>query len=475
MRLFHYTCILLTALLLSCTTKLGQANKLLEAGLHQEAAEAFENILKSDPNNADAKIGLAKARSEVWRKELVSIRLLRMSGDARGALERLEALLERIKIWDVSKFQSGELVSAEEEVRNGRRLLTSMIQQKISEKRPIVASFYWNEFDAIREAKQFGAYSVELLDDIRKEGFQLCGKLKPWLSSTSFSFNTVAKTVCASYGGSPDTSTLDHQKDFRFSRLIVSGKIDFKNFDGNPQTQVELLRDAIENKMQHVGLYASDSPHTLNIGLSGDYVREYQTRNIIKSHSYMLKVPYQDFEKYEEKEFVKVMRNGREESVERPVKKQRPVTRFREEPRTHNYPAVQHREKFRWNASLNAKSAEETSLSFAQEKENSFVTHNQNLPHMGLKPAEAKFFDATGWLSENYKRFAEQYVEKLTLQMSDRFCQAAKGQETSHEAAENFSRCAELNPKNVAASAWFSSTFGVTRAELLKILSQNSK
>jgi hypothetical protein len=466
--------ILFALALVACTTPLGKANKLLEAGLHQEAIEAYENILKSEPDNADAKIGLGKARSELWRKELISIRLLRMSGDAKGALERLESLLERMKIWDVSNFQSGELVSAEEEVRNGRRLLTSLIQQKINERKPVVATYLWNEFDAIREAKQFGAFSVELLEDIRKAGLNLCITLKPWTSSTSFSFNTVAKSVCASYGGASPAVPLDNQKDFRFSKLLLAGKIEFRNFDGNSQTQVELLRDFIESKMQSAGLYASDSPHTLTLALSGDYTRDYETHSTIRTHSYTVKVPYQDFEKYEEKEFVKVTRNGREESVERPVQKQRPVTRFREEPRTHSYPAVQHREKLRWNAALIAKTKEETSLSFAQEKENAFVTHNQNLPHMGLKPAEAKFIDVTQWLSENYKKFAEQYVGKLTLQIADRYCQAAKGQEMTHEAAENFSRCAELNEKNVAASAWFSNTFGVTRAELLKILAHAS-
>jgi hypothetical protein len=461
--------------LAACTTRMGQANKLLEAGLNQEAEVAFERILQSDPDNADAKIGLAKARSALWRKELVSIRLMRMSGDGKGALGRLETLLEKIRVWDVSSFQSGELVSAEEEVRNARRILTGMIQQKITEKQPVVAIQYWNEFDQIREAKQFGSYSVSLLEDIRTEGRELCKKIQSWVSSTSFSFNAIPKSVCAYFGGQMNSVSLDHQQDYRYSKIVFSGGIRFRNFEGDGNTQVDLLRNEVEQKIPAFGLYASESPHTLTIAAAGEFVRDYTVRNTIKAHSYKVKIPYQDYEQYEEKEFVTVYRDGKPQSVERPVQKTRPVTRFRTEPRTHRYPAVDHSEKLRLNFVLTAKTAEESSLAFAQEKENNFVTHDQQMPDMGLLPAEPKFLVVTDWLAGHFSNYADQFVAKLAVQTGDRFCQAVKGQETAKDSAESFSRCAELNPNNVAAKAWFTGQFGVTRAEVLQILSKSSK
>ena len=90
-------------------------------------------------------------------------------------------------------------------------------------------------------------------------------------------------------------------------------------------------------------------------------------------------------------------------------------------------------------------------------------------------PAEAKFLVVTDWLSAQYGKFTDQFMEKLAIQTGDRFCQAAKGQEAAKESAENFSRCAELNAKNVAAAAWFTANFGVVRGEVLKILSKQSK
>ncbi|MEY3902923.1 MAG: hypothetical protein RL189_2229 [Pseudomonadota bacterium] len=465
---------LVFAVLTACTTQLGRANKLMEAGLFDEAGAAYEQILRTDPNNTDARIGLAKARSEIWRKELVSIRLMRMSGDAKGALERLEELLEKIRAWDLSKFQSGELVSAEEEVRNGRRLLTSMIQQRIRERHPVIAIQYWNEFDQIREAKQFGSYSVDLLEDIRKEGRAQCDKLNQWVSATSFSFNAVAKAVCAYFGGQQSSVALDHQKDFRYSKVVFAGSFNFRNFDGDAATQTDLLRNQIEQQIQPYGLYASESPFTLTIGISGDFVRQYTTRSTRKTHSYQVKIPFQDFEKYEEKELVNVIQSGVAKTIERPVQKTRPVTRFRMEPRTYSYPAVDHSEKLRLNWTLTAKNSEQTSQSYSQEKDNNFTTHDQNLPDIGLMPVEPKFLSVTDWLADHYSKFAEQFTEKLAIQTGDRFCQAAKGQDSAQESAENFSRCAELNPKNIAAKAWFTGALGATRREVLRILARQS-
>lgn len=461
---------LAVVMLSACTTAMGKANKLLEAGLYQEATKAYERILEEDPDNADAKIGLAKARSELWRKELISIRLMRMSGDGKGALERLEELLEKIRQWDVSKFQSGELVSAEEEVRNGRRLLASMIQQKISDRQPLVALKFWNDFDQVREAKQFGSYNGTQLEEIRKEGRDLCERLKPWVTPTSFSFNTVAKAVCAYFGGTQAAVAFDYQKDYRFSKVVFNGVFEFRNFEGSPTNQMDLLLNQIEKRLEPLGLYASESPYTLTIAASGSYMRNYDTRMSLRTHPYTVRVPYQDFENYEEMEFVNVYRNGQMESVQQPVQKTRPVTRFRMEQRSHRYQVTEHNEKLRLDVTLTAKTTEATSLAYVQEKENTFVTHQENRPEMGLVPMEGKLLVVSDWLSKQYSKFAEQFVAKLAIQTGDRFCQASTGQEADKDSAENFSRCAELNPENVAAIAWFTSRLGLTRAEALRVL-----
>ena len=457
----------------SCTTRLGEAKKLHEAGLYSEAAEAYEKIIATDPTNSAAKIGLAAARSEIWKKELISIRLMRMSGNAKGALERLEELLERVRAWDLSQFQSGDLVAAEEEVRNGRRALELLIREALNEKKPVVASHYWSKFDQVREAKHYGSYASTQFEDIQSEGKALCGRLQAMVSPTSFSFNNIYKAVCAHFSADTKAVELDFKQDYRFSRIDLSGKIELRNYDSTSEAQAKIVLADLDERLKNVGLFSSQSPYTIPVGVDGTFARDHEATKALMSHAYTVNVPYQEFEDYEVKEYEHVVENGMSKMVEKKVTKQRPITRYRMESRTHRYWGTNHSERLRMNLTLTAKLTSEISSGFAQDKNNNFITHNENLPEHGLTPKEAKFIVVSDWLQEQYGKASDKFIEKLALTLADKFCQSAKANDVSNEGAENYSRCAELNPKNPAASAWFTSTFGFAREQLLKVVGKS--
>ncbi len=457
-------------LLISCVTRLSEANKLFEAGLFAESAAAYEKILDTDPENSDAKIGLAKSRSELWKKELVSIRLMRMSGNGKGALERLEELLEKTAVWDLSRFQSGDLVSAEEEVRNGRRVLDALVREQLNDKKPVVASHYWNKFNQVREAKKYGSYSSAIYNDIQKEGQELCVRLQELISNTSFSFNNVYKAVCAFYGADAKTIALDNQQEYRFSRIDLANGLSVRSYEATSDSQAKIILGLFDERLKKIGMFSAQSPYTLSAQLQGEFVRIYDAQPTLMAHSYREKVPFQAIEEYEDTEYVNRTVNGVARTDERKVKKTRPVTRYRMEPRTHRYQAIKHSERLRLNMSLSAKALQEFSIGYAQDKDNNFVTHEENLPHIGLTPLQSKFMVVSDWLQENYTKMSDQFIEKLALTTADKFCQAVKLNEVSKDSAENFSRCAELNPKNSAATAWFASTFGLERAEVLRVV-----
>ncbi len=460
---------------LACTTRLSAAKKLLDEGLYLDAANAYEKILETDPENNDAKIGLAKARSELWKKELVSIRLMRMAGNGKGALERLEELLEKTFAWDLSRFQSGDLVAAEEEVRNGRRVLDLMMRQQLNDNKPVVASFYWNKFNRVREVKQFGSHSSAIYNDIQSEGQKLCERLHGFVSSTSFSFNSVYKAVCAYYGAPEKTIALDFKQDYRFAKIDLANSIKVHKYESTSEAQAKIILDLLDARLKNVGLFSIPAPGVLSVELKGDFVRNYQSRLTRMAHSYSENVEYKEMEEYQDIEYVQQNENGVTRTVSRPVKKMRPVTKYRTENRTHRYSAMQHSEQLRLGITLVATAPYEFSMGYAQDKDNNFLTHEENLPHIGLKRQEPKFLVVSEWLQEQYVKLADQFVQKLALTVADKFCQAVRSDEMSTEGAENFSRCAELNPKNSAATAWFSKTFGLTRAEVLEVVGKVEK
>ena len=456
-----------------CTTRLGAAQKLFDAGLYSESAEAFERILESDPGNADAIMGLAKSRSELWKKELVSIRLMRMSGNGKGALERLEELLEKTSTWDLSKFQSGDLVSAAAEVKNGRRVLDVLMRSQINDKKPVVATSLWTKFDRVREAKQFGSYASAIYDDILKEGKELCAKLNQLTSATSFSFNDVQKAVCAYYGADAKNVELDFRADYRFSRLITEGEIQVKNYQATSDSQLKIIQTQMDQQLKKARLFSAQSPRVLDVALRGQIVRQYFAQPTLMAHSYQDKVPYQAIEDYEETEYVQIYENGRAQTVPKKVKKTRPVTKFKTELKTHRYRAVKHNESVQLSLVSSANPVTEFKTGYSKDKINNFVTHEENLPQIGLTPKEPQFLVVSDWLQQHYESMTGEFMTRLKAITADQFCQAVRGERTNQSVAENYSRCAELEPTNPAAVAWFTSTFGMQRAEIIKVLDKN--
>lgn len=465
----------LATLLIStgCTTRLGAAQKLFDAGLYSESADAFERILESDPGNTDAILGLAKSRGELWKKELVSIRLMRMSGNGKGALERLEELLEKTSSWDLSKFQSGDLVSAEEEVRNGRRILDRLMRSQVIDKKPVVATSLWTKFDKVREAKQFGSYSSTLYEDITKEGRALCTKLNHLTSPTSFSFNDVQKAVCAYYNTDAKNVELNFKEDYRFSRLNIVGEIQSKNYRISSDSQIKIIQTQIDEKLKKASLFSSQSPRVLDVTLRGQIIRQYFNQPTMMAHSYQDKVPYQALEDYEETEYVQVYENGIPKTIPKKVKKTRQVTKYKNELKTHRYRAVKHNESLQMSLVSSANPGVEFKTGYSKDKINNFVTHDENLPQIGLTPKEPQFLVVSDWLQEHYSAMTTEFINRLRSVTADQFCQAVKGERDTSAVAENYSRCAELEPSNPAAIAWFTSTFGMPRAEILKILEKN--
>jgi hypothetical protein len=465
-------CILATSLM-ACTTRLGAAQKLFDAGLYSESAEAFERILESDPDNADAKLGLAKSRGELWKKELVSIRLTRMSGNGKGALERLESLLEKTAAWDLSKFQSGDLVSAEEEVRNGRRVLDVLLRAQINDKKPVVATSLWNEFNRVREAKQFGSYSSAAFEDIQKEGRNLCTQLNQMTSNISFSFNQVQKAVCAYYAAEAKNVDLDFQQDYRYARLNIIGEIDALNYSAPSDAQIKIIQTKVDEYLKKAALFSSQSPQILDVKIRGRIMRQYFTQPTMMAHSYQDKVPYEALEDYEDTEFVKVYENGMAQTVPKKVKKTRRVTKYKNELKTHRYRAVKHNESLQLSVVVSANANGEFKTGYSKDKINNFVTHEENLPQIGLTPKEPQFLVVSDWLEGHYTALTAEFITRLKAITADRFCQAVRGNREPSTVAENYSRCAELEPENPAAVAWFTSILGMRRSEVLKTLEKN--
>jgi hypothetical protein len=425
--------------------------------------------LFGEPNNVDAKIGLSKARGELWKKELVSVRMLRMAGDGVGALTRLESLLGKIQQWDMSSFSSGSLSSAEEEVRFARVALEALVRQKIAEKKPVVADVLWEKHKNVRRAKFQGGFSGVIAEEIKAAGASQCASARAWVSEESFSFGSVLRALCSHFGVEISLPKLNSLSDYRFSKVASTGGFDVRGLELGKDEVGRLFLTALDTELSRVGLLASLSPKTLPLSIGGTLAREYQRNNVTKTHSYFVEVPYQAVEKFEEDEVVEVVENGVKRRVVRKVPKTRVVTRMRKDPRTQAYVAVEHREKFSISIALDARDIV-SGYGFSAEQQNEFLSHTNDMPNIGLKPVSPKFLVATNWFQERFAKAAHEFAHKMALGLSSANCQLAKTSSQTAGVAEHYSRCAELNSENGEAAAWFVGTFGYARGDLMKHL-----
>lgn len=214
-----------TFALIGCATRKFNAKKMLEAGLYNDASSEYEKILEEDPENVDAKIGLNAARSELWKKEFVSIRLLRMAGNVDSALERVESLLKRTSSWDVSNFSSGDLVGAQDEVRFAKRQLFQRVNKHLDGLKPLLAESELAVFPLVADSKVDGLRAQNMLEKIRDTASEQCKQIGKEFTCGSFSSFHFAKSYCEHFGYSLKDIVLSPELDYRFSSVVLAGEV----------------------------------------------------------------------------------------------------------------------------------------------------------------------------------------------------------------------------------------------------------
>jgi hypothetical protein len=513
------SCGTLFFLVSACATRSFNAKKMFDAGLFNDASIVYEEILRDDPENVDAKIGLNSARSELWKQELVSIRLLRMSGNTDSALERAELLLKKTKNWDLSNFSSGDLISAQDEFRFAKRTLAQKISKLLNELKPLLAEDFSNLFPLIREVKVEGYSSSNSSEEIKRVGHQQCKALSEELKNSSFSSANFLKKYCSYFGFVHGRNMLAKNVDYRFSSIEVIGKIISSDDTLVTDEYRELVTTEVQRQLVNSPLFSSESPKVFLIKIAGGFSYRYQKEQVKKTHSYSVRVPFVAMEEYDEpyqqaysaiEPYTENEPYSDTESVWNSCKsiiygvgcsggydyrtvtkyrqqlkfrnvtryrtlyqtKTRPVTRYRDEPRSYTYDAVDHFENAKLSVQLISTKDKKLSVSFSKEKENQFTTHNENLPDIGLSESSPKFLPRGEWRKNQYQEVSEQFLKMVMDHYASNYCESDSKLKDHINEFERASRCLEFSPENGAANSFFAFQFGYTIEKLNERLKQ---
>ncbi|TSA04206.1 MAG: hypothetical protein D4R81_02210, partial [Nitrospiraceae bacterium] len=87
------------SLFLGCNQLHRDAQTLMEGENYGDAAKVYERILKVDPSDAKAIVGLKKARLGWIDKKLLDVRMLRLAEQAGPASELLKQIIKSEREW----------------------------------------------------------------------------------------------------------------------------------------------------------------------------------------------------------------------------------------------------------------------------------------------------------------------------------------------------------------------------------------
>jgi hypothetical protein len=120
----------------ACTSTKEQAQKLLAAQQYDAAASTFEMVLRSSPLDAEAQVGLKKAREGVISTELLKVRSNRLSENYQQATKILESTLNKSDEWGVAL--NGAVASTmNEEIGYAVSFIKKELMGAIQEQKPM--------------------------------------------------------------------------------------------------------------------------------------------------------------------------------------------------------------------------------------------------------------------------------------------------------------------------------------------------
>jgi hypothetical protein len=190
----------------------GRAKKLLEAEQYEEAEALYSEILKGDPEDADAIIGASQSREKLLDSKLIQVRLARIGGNAQSSLDQLLKVVELENEW---KFFPRNRVAftQEEESIEAIKLVESKVNKINASGKPLSSDFLLAKYGKI-----FSGNLSPRLNKIAVKtkalGAESCKRLRENDLDTAPYFSQFLNQYCVHWGVSSGRSpaSLDNLK-----------------------------------------------------------------------------------------------------------------------------------------------------------------------------------------------------------------------------------------------------------------------
>ena len=485
----------------------------MESGAYEQAIPLYEQLLREDPRNEEAIIGLKTAREKVIDTSLIQVRLSRIAENHQNALDILSHLVFLENSWKT--YPAGRVAfTQDEETGYAFDFVTRLLRKAVLDGKPLLAQYTANKYQPIFTGNYAEKFSYQL-HHVKEAGIGQCNHLSSHPDRSKPYYIQFVQKLCAVWG-KPGPAVSVHD---------LKAKGLFQDVSG--EAQIEGLPHGFEGKFfsgfqsalkQSPWFHPQGARGAIPIHLIGNYIKTKEKELINQVHEYWVSVPYTAYElvtktrqvPYQGSELKCYSGNCsyypvtqyRTESYQ----ESEPVTRYRSEARSQRYEAWRHRQvlkiiidgKARLGTpesgvprpdGLGAPVAMEALLSVTDRLESQSIQHDWNMPDIGLRPSPLNLPDPTAWLNQQADKMTRQFDSRLSEIWDSLYCKEAATSSESHsevqaggasgvskeflaQSGDPLHRCLRSKKNNPPefVNRWYLTYFGIGTKEANEIL-----
>ena len=453
---------------LSCSTLHKNAETLMEGEEFEEAAKVYAQILDSAPTDAEAIVGLKRARTNWIDKKLIDVRMLRLSEQAVPATELLEKIIQLEREWQF--YPEGAVqFTQQEETKFAVQLVSAQIGAWQARGHLLKARVYLESHSSVFATPALIERFENLSGQLRQAAKRQCDLYKSRINPSLPHLAGFAKRYCGSWGIAFNAG-FDVVK-ARATWLFREVKIIANEFSGLSKALQAQGHESLVREFQSTAWYDSEASLSLPVEVNAEFAQDH--RKIVEEavHSYTVQVPYSTMMPL----FRVVPRTTYQRfcttynCTSMPITTYTyetytiPVTKYRDDPRQLKYDRWRHTQTLSFHAEIvSLVGGVEARAVYAKMENDTDTEHLNNIPDVRLYPDPLSLLDPLKWLQRQADEAAYKWGRTLSRAWIQTYCNASEATINEETLAEYVFRCLreEQDPQPSFADTWYKEKFG---------------
>lgn len=254
-----------------------------------EAAELYDQVVRTDPKDGKAAAKRTQARTEALRELLAATARARVAGRLDAATTTLAELLVRRNSWAMKLEGQAAKELTVEIVAAGSAIATA-VTATATTRGPLSAELLAAHYAPLLAHVDFQNWRGEIEDSVRGVGRTKCDALAPRATTPYWSW--IVASYCRHFGG---TEVKVMTRPNLRTGLVVEGSI-----VGIPAEDTSRIRTTLSSAFRDSVWFSPDGPKQAHALLGGKMVATFDSRTVSKTATWTEQVPYTAYEDQQE-------------------------------------------------------------------------------------------------------------------------------------------------------------------------------